>query len=146
MKEIDTPIATHKIIPHSAPWISPVAHIGNRVAGLANPGRTEKRWGWELTYMNSEDYCMKMLYIRANSYTSMHFHVKKHETLLVTEGELLLKYKNKVGIEKEIVIPRNHAWVVCPGFQHQLVAYHGDVCIIEASTKDLTNDSVRVHL
>jgi len=145
MKELEIPIAVHQIV-KSAIAPSHCIQVVRQAAGLANPVRKYKRWGWELIYTNSRGYCMKMLYIKSGYESSMHFHVNKHETLLVTQGELLLAYKNSAGEIQEIIVPENHAWVIPPGFQHQLTACHGDVYIVEASTYDDSHDSVRVHM
>jgi mannose-6-phosphate isomerase-like protein (cupin superfamily) len=115
-------------------------------AGLAIPQRVEKRWGWEDIYINWREYCMKRLYIKAGHDTSMHFHVDKHETLLVVEGVLTLSYKDGKGGDHRVLIPRGEAFVVPPGFQHKLIATTTDVTLIEASTMDDTEDSIRVHI
>lgn len=129
------------------PHIVAVSDRAGELSGLAMPQLVEKRWGYELIYINSEDYCMKQLVIRAGQSTSMHFHVHKHETLVVVQGKLTLSYNDGVsGHVTTLLVPKDNAWVVAPGFQHQLTAGDEDVVLIEASTTDNPIDSVRVNL
>lgn len=136
-----------------------VENISGDVAGRAIPDIVNKTWGYELHYRNDDKYCMKWLHFQgplqktpdnstevtpvANCSTSMHFHVKKHETLLVVNGILTLE----VIINK---VPQVHrlnpgdAWVICPGHVHRLCAYDGPLDLIEASTKDYNDDSIRI--
>jgi len=115
-------------------------------AGLAMPKRVDKRWGWEDIYINDAMYCMKRLYIKAGCETSMHFHVIKHETLLVSSGTLTLSYKDGRGGDHTVLLPEGEAFVVPPGLQHKLIATETDVMLVEASTTDHQEDSVRVHM
>jgi len=74
----------------------------------------------------------------------MHFHLDKHETLVVVEGTLILEYiHNKQSYTTKL--HKGEAWVVPPGFMHKLKAETEDVIIIEASTYDHPKDSLRVH-
>lgn len=128
------------------PHIQACSLIAGDQSGLAMPKLVEKRWGHEIIYKNDSDYCMKLIHIKKDCQTSMHFHVDKHETLLVTAGVLLLKYQDRVGKKFEILLKPNTAWIVSPGFAHQLVAHEDDVTLVEASTLDTPDDSVRIHL
>lgn len=114
-------------------------------AGLAMPQQVDKRWGHELIFINRE-YCMKQLTINHGHCTSMHFHVHKHETLLVVHGVLTLEYKDGKGNDHSVDIAEGNAFVVPPGFQHKLCARDGLVKLVEASTYDMSEDSVRVHM
>ena len=139
----------------SEPHVSVAQIIAGDVAGQAMPKRVEKTWGYELHYRNDDNYCMKWLHFDG-PYTetvdmqdtqvasSMHFHVLKHETLLVVSGTLTLE----LIINKKTIVHKlspGHAWVVCPGHIHRLSAIEGPVDLIEASTKDHDDDSVRVN-
>lgn len=108
--------------------------------------KTIQRWGYELTHYNT-NYCMKQLFIEFGKKTSMHFHVIKHETILVTDGELLLRYKDgKTENIYEVLLPKGCTWVIAPGFQHQLCAPTSNVSLVEASTINDPSDSVRVNM
>ena len=125
--------------PHVEAW----AIIAGDVAGRSMPRYVEKSWGYELIYKNDEQYCCKLLHFDEGA-TSMHFHVIKHETLVVTKGLLTVEYI----INKEtkcVKIPKGCALVVCPGFPHRLMALDGEVELMEASTEDYADDSVRIN-
>jgi mannose-6-phosphate isomerase-like protein (cupin superfamily) len=141
----DIPIAEGKLSEISKPNITAVSTVVEDVAGISQPKKVKKRWGHELIFFNRE-YCCKQLTIHGGKQTSMHFHVYKHETLAVTSGTLVLRYKDKNGDEQAMRIPEGHAFVVPPGFMHQLSAELGTVVLIEASTYDQKEDSVRVHM
>lgn len=139
------------------PHVAAVELLAGDEAGQAMPRRVDKTWGYELHYRNDDRYCMKALHFngpKATSLpekindntisTSLHFHVIKHETLLVTSGvltlELIINKERKVH-----KLPTGTAWVICPGHMHRLSALDGPVVIIEASTKDYTDDSIRIN-
>lgn len=142
------------------PHVAAVQQIAGDEAGQAMPKRVDKTWGYELHYRNDDRYCMKLLHFNGppemqeasdllpfddrRVATSMHFHVLKHETLLVVKGTLTL----------ELIVNKEHqfhkltegtAWVICPGHVHRLSAIDGPVDLIEASTRDYEDDSVRVN-
>lgn len=121
--------------------------VNNLLAGKAVPQRTEKWWGYELTYINAPNakanYCSKMLYFNDQGHTSMHFHVDKHETLVVVSGKLTLDIiVNKET--KRILLEAGEAWVMPPGLPHRLSALDGPLTIMESSTKDSFFDSMRI--
>ena len=116
-----------------------------RDSGIPKPQIVDKRWGGELIYVN-EDYCMKLLLIEAGKKTSMHFHVQKAETLMVIEGVLQIDYITKEGENKTVHLSKYNAFTVNPGLPHQLIALDKDVLLVEASTYDQPEDSVRVKL
>lgn len=127
------------------PHVQAVATSVREPAGLAMAELVGKRWGQEIIYINGS-YCMKRIEIKEGHATSMHFHVHKHETLLVTEGVLTLRYKDGRGNDRLLDIKPGEAFVVPPGFQHKLCADTSDVVLIEASTYDDKEDSIRVHM
>jgi len=109
------------------------------------PIRINKTWGHELIYYNKE-YCMKLLYIESNKSTSIHFHVNKHETLFVKSGILKLKIYNKNSEHGEVLfLEEGEAFVMAPLVVHKLIAYKGDLELIEASTFSEDSDSIRIR-
>lgn len=128
--------------------ISAYAYTGQNknllgLSGFCNPLKIEKSWGHELIYQNSELYCCKVLYIKPYSSCSFHFHLEKHETLLVQEGTLFIDViKDKQ--EDSLVVQEGEAFVVAPGFIHSLRAEDEPVVIIESSTPSYDTDSIRI--
>lgn len=118
--------------------------INGVAGGLAIPKRVDKWWGYELHYSNDERYCMKLLHFEKDGHTSMHYHVGKHETLLVTSG--ILKLEILFDKKKEVyTLTPGQAWVIQPGLAHRLVAVDGPLDVVESSTIDHVDDSVRIH-
>lgn len=111
------------------------------------PSITSKWWGYEHTFFNGEsdvNYCAKLLHFNKGGHTSMHLHAGKHETLMVAKGTLTLE----IIVDKEVLVhtlEEGSAWVMAPGVPHKLIAKHGVLVIIEASTKDRADDSVRIY-
>lgn len=99
-----------------------------------------KTWGYEKIFYN-ELYCAKTLTLHPDEKTSMHFHPKKHETITVVSGiaNVNIQGKDNVLIENESVI-------IEPGTKHYIHNLSGshNLLIAEASTKDSTDDSIRV--
>lgn len=125
------------------PTIEAISHINGLPSGLAVPYHVKKDWGYELWFNNTEQYCCKLLHIYQSHSCSLHFHVKKQETLVVTKGTLSLEYiKDKKY--KLMRLPTGSAFVIAPGFVHRLTAENSDVELIEASTQHFDTDSVRI--
>jgi D-lyxose ketol-isomerase len=129
--------------------------LSNPETGIIKPVLVSKRWGHEKIFVNGDavdtkglgSYCMKEIFISHGNCTSMHFHVNKSETLYIADGILTVLYNDgKSGSKAEIVLRKNDALQIPPGFQHQLCAWDGDVVIIEASTPDDPQDSFRVTM
>ena len=72
---------------------------------VKNPKFVKKRWGSETWFANTHthNYCGKILRINKNHCSSMHYHLDKHETFYVLEGELIVHLIDTVSGEKEIV-------------------------------------------
>lgn len=110
--------------------------------GIALPQRVEKTWGWEDIIINTDLYCMKILSINKNHFSSMHFHVEKHETLLVISGLLRIFIYNKFDNNYYDLKPGD-AFVIVPGIVHTLWALE-DTQLVEASTFSKDIDSYRI--
>lgn len=110
--------------------------------------KTPKWWGGEYTYYNKQtdkhSYCLKVLFMNAGGATSMHFHIKKHETLYVAQGNAtIIILENKT--ETKFKLKPGDSFVLAPGTMHKICADDGDLLIVEASTYDHPTDSQRVY-
>jgi quercetin dioxygenase-like cupin family protein len=77
--------------------------------------------------------------------TSMHFHIIKHETLLVAEGTLTIEILHEKTHQKYELV-KGESFVMPPGLPHKLInssATQG-LIIVESSTFDSPEDSMRV--
>lgn len=129
------------------PEVSEPIFIGSGAlpAGEISPKVVEKSWGREIIYANDERYCCKVLHIDAGKGTSLHFHIDKHETMLVIDGNLLIEYiHNKVLLSK--VLEPAQAFVIPPGLPHKLssASEEESVTFVETSTISFDTDSIRI--
>lgn len=130
------------VVLHREPKVTSVMEINGRSSGLVTPVRIKKDWGYELMFHN-DDYCSKWLHINKNHKGSMHFHVIKEETLVCIEGVLHIEYIVRKE-HKTIQLHDGEAFTIAPGLPHRLMAPLGDVDLIESSTYDVDEDSVRI--
>jgi len=106
----------------------------------------EKKWGREIIFANNDNYCGKLLvYDKAWSKGSMHFHMKKHETFYVQQGDFYIKWiDTKDASVHDIILKPGDTWVNPPGQPHQIEAMTDNAILIEASTTHYDDDSYRV--
>ncbi len=108
------------------------------------PERVEKPWGWELIWALSEDYCGKVLFVRAGHSLSLQFHNEKDESWYVEDGraELELAAPGQ-SITVSEVIAAGAAFRFRPGTVHRVTALE-DTTILEVSTPEI-DDVVRLE-
>lgn len=115
----------------------------NRTGGPSKKIEVIKWWGKEVTHYN-DDYCCKVLYMNEMGATSMHFHLHKHETLLVVDGELTIEILFDKTVQK-FYLSKGDAFVMPPGLAHKLInSGTKQLIIVEASTYDSPEDSIRI--
>lgn len=108
----------------------------------------EKRWGSETWFANNEqhNYCGKILYIKKDCYSSMHYHLEKHEVFYITDGILVVyTIDSTTGDIKKTLLNRGQRMEIPQGLAHQLVAWGDDVTFVEVSTFHRDEDSYRVQ-
>jgi mannose-6-phosphate isomerase len=108
------------------------------------PEKVEKPWGWELIWALSEQYCGKLLFVRAGHSLSLQFHRQKDESWYVQEGraELELAPLGQAVMVSEVIAP-GAAFRFRPGTVHRVTAIE-DTLILEVSTPHL-DDVVRLE-
>lgn len=130
------------------PVVTPLAVTGHQrgkksYSGNVLPGHIPKSWGEERIYQNNDSYCCKLLVIEPGKQTSMHFHLDKHETMLVVEGQLAIDYI--VNKKKETyIVNKWQAFTIAPGLPHSLRALEEEVRLVESSTPSYDEDSIRI--
>ena len=106
--------------------------------------RTDKPWGYELLWSETDHYAAKIIHIDAGKRLSLQYHERKHESLLVIRGTLLLNLGDgenarvvrlEVGESADIPAGDIHRFEAPP---------ETDVEIIEVSTPHL-DDVVRLQ-
>ena len=106
-----------------------------------------KDWGYEVWLDNNEkeNYCGKILFINEGKSTSMHFHVNKHESFYILEGELCIHILNTETTEsKPHYVKAGQKFIMDRYVPHKLEAHGGPVKFIEISTFHEDSDSYRV--
>lgn len=104
--------------------------------------RVEKPWGYELHWALTEQYCGKVLFVRAGEQLSLQYHERKDETIYVLDGWIELERGPKNGsLSSEIAGP-GRAFHLPPGTVHRITALE-DATLLEASTPHL-DDVVRL--
>ncbi len=108
------------------------------------PRRVEKPWGHELIWALTDDYCGKLLVVRAGHSLSLQYHEVKDESWYVQEGkaELLLGSVGAGAPAVQTVEP-GAAFHFPPGTVHRVTALE-DTVILEVSTPQL-EDVVRLE-
>lgn len=79
----------------------------------------QKLWGEERWMVNEPEYCMKLLVLKQGWRSSLHFHPKKKETLIVKDGRCVLAMRRS---EEEPffqrVMVKGDSVTLQPGMQH----------------------------
>ncbi len=98
----------------------------------------EKPWGRELWYAVEKEYAGKVLEMKKGYRSSMHYHVKKKETMYLMEGEVKIERDN----QESIILQEGDCITIDPGEAHRIIPLT-DSKILESSTPEL-EDVVRV--
>ena len=108
------------------------------------PRHVDKPWGYELLWALAEDYCGKILFVRAGEALSLQFHRVKDESWYVLEGraELELGDPGQKGLDVAVIGPGD-AFRFRPGTVHRVRALE-DIRVLEVSTPHL-DDVVRLE-
>ena len=122
--------------------ISP--NLGGLSEFAIEPTKVEKPWGYELIWALTDDYCGKILFVKAGESLSLQFHREKDESWLVQSGraELEMGSPGDKSPNSEVVGP-GAAFRMRPGTIHRVKALE-DTLILEVSTPQL-EDVVRLE-
>ena len=107
----------------------------------------DKTWGWETWIVNNDLYCGKVLHMRCGGHTSMHFHMRKHETMYCQRGSFEIVFCDATTGARVAgtVLNVGDSIVIPPGQPHQIVGKGVDMNeLVEFSTHHENEDSYRV--
>jgi mannose-6-phosphate isomerase-like protein (cupin superfamily) len=111
--------------------------------------KVEKTWGYEHCFVNTKDYCGKLLVVEPGKWSSegkFHFHNVKDETFFVFQGILCLDIANVRGEYLRLFLYENDSYRVMPGVKHRFSSATEIPCkFIEASTHHDDADSYRCY-
>jgi mannose-6-phosphate isomerase-like protein (cupin superfamily) len=106
--------------------------------------RVDKPWGYELIWALTDEYCGKVLFVKAGHSLSLQFHRVKDESWLVQSGRAKLELGDAgESVLVEGVIGPGAAFHYAPGTVHRVTAIE-DTTILEVSTPHL-DDVVRLE-
>ena len=119
---------------------------GSPVQTLRDRNCPQKSWGWEEWIVNNDLYCGKRLhFVQVFGSTSLHFHMKKHETMFVERGRFeITVHETKTGDEKRHDLYEGESIVIVPGTPHRIKAMIADSILVEFSTHHEDDDSYRI--
>jgi mannose-6-phosphate isomerase len=107
------------------------------------PRRVEKPWGHELIWALADDYCGKVLLVKAGESLSLQYHRVKDESWYVQSGRARLELAELGEDLVEGTIGPGDSFRYRPGTVHRITAVE-DTTIIEVSTPQL-DDVVRLE-
>jgi mannose-6-phosphate isomerase-like protein (cupin superfamily) len=115
-----------------------VESLQTALGGQMKPTIHPKSWGFESWVENCPEYCGKVLVFRAGGKTSMHYHIKKLETMYLRSGKVIIR------MEDETVPLEPGDKLQIQRFQlHQIEAIE-DSELYEFSTFHEESDSIRI--
>jgi mannose-6-phosphate isomerase len=106
--------------------------------------RVDKPWGHELIWALSDEYCGKILFVKAGHSLSLQYHREKDESWLVHDGRAKVELGAVAdSVLNEEVVGPGAAFRFKPGTVHRVTALE-DTTILEVSTPHL-EDVVRLE-
>ena len=105
---------------------------------------TNKPWGSEIIWAQTEEYVGKMLFVKSGHRLSLQYHKDKVESLLVSKGRIKYHwYEENDTVPRTIVMCPGEHVDVPSGRKHRIEAID-HACVIEVSTVQL-DDVVRLE-
>jgi len=101
----------------------------------------EKLWGTERWYVNEPEYCMKLMIVKPGYACSLHYHLIKKETFILTQGNLLIEINGDPYTMRD-----GDSCTLTPNTTHRFYNYGPeDAQFIEISTHHDDADVVRLE-
>ena len=118
-----------------------------RVETLLLRHSPSKKWGWEEWIVNNDLYCGKRLHFEVlNGSTSLHFHIRKHETMYVESGQFLITIvETSTGKASQHDLTVGDSIVIPPNTPHRITATAVPAVLVEFSTHHEDSDSYRIE-
>jgi len=101
-----------------------------------------KVWGSEEWIVNNKKYCGKILNLNEGFRCSIHYHIEKHETFYILDGEVLMELGDDKGINEYRIMKSGDIQVIEPKQKHRFTGIKNSR-IIEFSTEHKEEDSYR---
>ena len=109
-------------------------NLGSLDRWAVDVSRVEKPWGYELVWALTDEYCGKVLFVKAGQSLSLQFHREKDESWYVQSGRARIELgeAGQAVLAEEVVGP-GVAFHYPPGTVHRVTALE-DTTILEVST------------
>ena len=107
---------------------------------LSSEEKIEKYWGYITTIFASDDFSLKEVFMKANTQSSMEYHIKKDEFYYIQSGKLKVGMRIGRAKNKSVILKKGDVFHIPPGLMHMRIALE-DTVIIEWSNKDEDTDS-----
>ena len=104
--------------------------------------RVQKIWGEEW-WLDNEEFCTKLLFVKPGFQCSLHYHPVKRESFRLLSGALFLEQRDIRGIPFEEFLAVGDRRLIEPKTPHRFRSYEGAV-ILESSTHHDDADVVRL--
>jgi len=104
----------------------------------------EKYWGHMATLFQNDLFCLKEIFMKKGTQSSMEFHCTKKELYYIQDGKLKVGMKIGRGQNKSLILEKGEVFEINPGLMHMRIALE-DTTIIEVATHDRESDSHIVH-
>lgn len=105
----------------------------------------DKTWGHEVWVENIVEYCGKVLHVKRDGHTSLHFHMNKKETMYCARGSFEIKLWDPANGDKySVVLKHGDSLLIPPGQPHEIHGIEDENILIEFSTHHEDEDSYRV--
>lgn len=107
----------------------------------------QRGWGVEYWIENLPEYCGKLLVLENGKRCSLHFHMKKRETMYLQAGAVdILFVDPDTGKEYTVELYPGDSIMIPPGQVHQIINHqNGSSLLFEFSTMHEEADSYRVR-
>ncbi|MBI1860512.1 MAG: cupin domain-containing protein [Deltaproteobacteria bacterium] len=103
-----------------------------------------KHWGYEKWIVHAgAPFAFKLLFLKAGFRTSLQYHEKKEECMLLLSGWVRLHYQDEAGLPKTMDLNAGHTIHVKPNTVHRVEAIN-DSFYAEVSTAEL-DDVIRIQ-
>ena len=116
-------------------------HDETRLTHISKCKKTDKPWGYEVLWAQTEDYVAKIMHINPEQRMSLQFHQKKEETVYVMSGILHI-WETENDEDWESYGPGT-VYHVKPGMVHRFGTGETGTMLMEVSTNHL-EDVVRI--
>ena len=100
----------------------------------------EKYWGNMFAIFENDNFCVKRIFMKKDSQSSLEYHVKKKEMYFIETGKLKVGLRVGRAQNTSLILEAGEIFHINPGLMHMRMALE-DTVIIEVSTKDNDSDS-----